>query len=71
MNPYADFDDLMSDAAERLGCARALMELLKEAVAHNASTNQRQTMFAREAISMLTLMGSEYAVHAHETARRD
>jgi len=65
VNPYADFDDLMNDAAEWLSCARALMDLLKEAVARDARADQRRTMFALEAISMLTLMGSECAVHAH------
>ena len=70
VNPYADVDDLLNDAAEWLSCARALMDLLKEAVAKNACADQRRTMFALEAISILTLMGSECVVHAHERVGR-
>ena len=70
VNPYADVDDLLNDAAEWLSCARALMDLLKEAVAKDACADQRRTMFALAAISMLTLMASECAVHAHERVER-
>ena len=57
----------MLGGAEVVGSATMLV---KEAGARNARADQRRTLFALEAISMLTLMVSECAVHAHAGSGR-
>ena len=65
INPEADTDDLLNDAAEWLECARALTDILKETIRDATTEDRRRMIHALGAIGMLTHMGCHCAVHAH------
>ena len=68
INPAADTDDLLNDAAEWLECARALTDMMSERVqvsGISGALHRRRLIFTLQAIAMLTQMGTHCAVHAH------